>query len=142
MYQNEYLPAAARHLAFLTGFTGSAGMAIVLMDRAALFSDSRYSLQMLDQVDATLFDCQTAPPASSEDYLSTHVKAKSRIGIDPMLCSVAQRARYAKILSKIGAELVDVTPNPLYQIWQDRPPEPSAPLIYAWVGICGDCRCR
>ena len=137
MYQNEYLPSAARHLAFLTGFTGSAGLAIVLADRAVLFSDSRYSLQMLDQVDTNLFDCQTAPPASSEEYLTAYVKPRSRIGIDPMLCSVAQRAHYAKILSKIGAELVDVTPNPLYQIWHDRPPEPAAALLVHGLEYAG-----
>src|SRR5690242_12521433 len=54
-HQNEYVPACEERLAWLTGFTGSAGLAIVLMDRAVLFVDGRYTLQVRDQVDLSIF---------------------------------------------------------------------------------------
>ena len=88
-HQSEYLPPSAERLSWLTGFTGSAGMAIVLADRAVLFVDGRYTLQANAQVDRDCFkivDLVAEPPAT---WLSDKLSADDRIGYDPWLLTVA-----------------------------------------------------
>jgi Xaa-Pro aminopeptidase len=119
----EYVPAAAERLAWLTGFTGSAGLAVVLASTAAVFTDGRYVLQLAEQTDPALWQrlhiTEEPPPA----WLAQHVPKDARIGYDPLLISEEGLARY----TDAGLTMVAVERNPIDAIWTDRPAPPSAP---------------
>ncbi len=127
-HRNEYIPDAAQRLAWLTGFTGSAGTVIVMVDRAVMFVDGRYTIQAEQQLDAALFDRAHLidhPPAV---WLAEHLKKGQRFGFDPTLHIKANIATLEKAAEKVGAVLVPVAANPIDSIWANRPPMPIAPL--------------
>jgi Xaa-Pro aminopeptidase len=129
-HQNEYLPAANDRLAWATGFTGSAGAAVILKDRAAVFVDGRYTLQVRDQVDSQLFEIRDLVEGGVPAYLETAAARGQRIGYDPRLHSPDALARLREAAAKAGAELTPVNDNPLDQAWgQARPPQPIAPIV-------------
>jgi Xaa-Pro aminopeptidase len=125
-HQGEYVPRSAERLAWLTGFTGSAGTAVVLADRAAIFVDGRYTLQVRDQVDRTVFEPVSTVETSVADWLKDHTSAGQRIGYDPWLMTRTQVRQIAKGLEASGAEFVPVDSNPLDAAWRDRPAPPLA----------------
>ncbi len=119
----EYVPPSAERLAWLTGFTGSAGLAIVLPDRAAVFSDGRYTLQLAQQTDPALFKplhLTDTPPAP---WLASH--SPGPVGYDPWLMSEDATKQFRDA----GVILQEVTHNPVDQAWTDRPAPPHAPVI-------------
>ena len=125
-YQNEYLPSCAERLAWLTGFTGSAGIAIVLAQEASMFVDGRYTLQVADQVDKHNFTFNHSgdhPPAM---WLEYHVRPSNRIGYDPWLHTPRDLERYQKACDRAEAQLVPCFPNPIDQVWRDRPSLPMS----------------
>jgi Xaa-Pro aminopeptidase len=121
----EYVPASAERLAWLTGFTGSAGLAVVLPDCAAVFTDGRYVLQLAAQTDAALWEQRHVTEEPPPAWLAAHVKPGARIGYDPLLIAEEGLARY----TDAGLTMVPVTRNPLDAIWPDRPPPPLAPVV-------------
>jgi Xaa-Pro aminopeptidase len=139
-HQSEYLPASAERLAWLTGFTGSAGMSIVLADRAVVFVDGRYTLQAAAQVDTDRFeivDLVSEPPAK---WLADKLCSDDRIGYDAWLMTVAQVRRFSDSCRKSGATLVAVDDNPIDRIWADRPTAPTGavsihPLEFAGADV-------
>lgn len=137
-YQNEYVPPSAERLAWVSGFTGSAGMAAVLADRAALFVDGRYILQAPDETDAAVFEVVKAPPAQPSVWLSEKVSRGSRIGFDPWLHSQNWAEAARKVLGKAGIELVAVAKNPLDAVWVDRPLPPVAPIVVHPLEFAGE----
>jgi len=127
-HQNEYLPAANDRLAWATGFTGSAGAAVILADRAAIFVDGRYTLQVRDQVDQHLFEVRDLVDGGVPAYLETAPKG-ARIGYDPRLHSPDALERLKAAVAKSGAELRPVSENPVDLAWgAARPPQPTAPV--------------
>jgi len=129
-HQNEYLPAANDRLAWATGFTGSAGAAVILRDKAAVFVDGRYTLQVRDQVDAQLFEIRDLVEGGVPAYLETATGRGQRIGYDPRLHSPDALAHLKAAAAKAGAELTPVNDNPLDRAWgQSRPPQPVAPVV-------------
>jgi Xaa-Pro aminopeptidase len=118
----EYVPASAERLAYITSFTGSAGLAIVLADRAAVWSDGRYTLQLEEQTDGALWERLHLIEQKPEEWLHAQAAGR-RIGYDPMLISADGLARFA------GAEMVPVQSNPLDEIWADRPAPPMGPAV-------------
>lgn len=123
-HQNEYVPASEERLAWLSGFTGSAGSAIVLRDKAAIFIDGRYALAVRDQVDTEVFapvDLTEIPPAA---WLACNLRRGSRIGYDPWLHTPAQVERLEAAAVSAHGELVAVDVNPIDLLWTDRPPPP------------------
>lgn len=128
-HQNEYVPACEERLAWLTGFAGSAGTAIVLADKAAIFVDGRYSLQVVDDVDVNLFAPQKLAEISPEGWLSTHLPQGTSFGYDPWLHTSSQVRRLETALKKAGARLVALTPNPLDALWNDRPGVPQGLMV-------------
>src|SRR6516164_5134225 len=105
-YQNEYVPPSEQRLAWLTGFTGSAGAAIVMADRAVLFADGRYTIQARAQADAALFTIEhliDAPPAA---WIEANLSAGQKLGYDPWLHTVESVERFGKACATAGAELV------------------------------------
>ena len=128
-HQNEFLPPDAERLAWLTGFTGSAGTAVVLRDRAAIFVDGRYTLQVRDQTDGELYEFRHLIEEPVAGWLTEHLPAGARLGYDPWLHTKSQAERLARTTDRAGAELVPVAANPLDAIWTDRPPAPCAPVV-------------
>jgi Xaa-Pro aminopeptidase len=129
-HQNEYLPAANDRLAWATGFTGSAGAAVILKDKAAVFVDGRYTLQVRDQVDGSLFEIRDLVEGGVPAYLETAPAKGAKIGYDPRLHSPDALERLRAAAAKGGAELMPVSPNPVDQAWgQARPPQPTAPVV-------------
>ncbi|NNM55785.1 aminopeptidase P family N-terminal domain-containing protein, partial [Acidocella sp.] len=118
----EYVPASAERLAFITGFTGSAGLAIVLPTIAAVFSDGRYTLQLEQQTDPALWERLHITETKPEDWLARHA-AGLRIGYDPWLLSADSLARFA------ASAMVAAQPNPVDEIWASRPAPPLTPAV-------------
>lgn len=128
-YQGEYVPAANERLKFLTGFGGSAGTAIVLARKAALFVDGRYILQAPQQVDTNAFDIVNMMQTPPSQWLAAEAKSGTDIGIDTRLHSEAAVQAYRDRLAKKGARLVPLDDNPLDALWTDRPPLPATPAV-------------
>lgn len=135
-HQGEYVAPCSERLQWLTGFTGSAGMALVLKDRAVLFVDGRYTIQARMQTDANVFTIDSLidnPPAK---WLQANAVTGMRIGFDPWLHTIAEARRLRAALQKAGAALVATEDNPVDAIWTDRPAPPAGrieihPLDYA-----------
>jgi Xaa-Pro aminopeptidase len=128
-HQNEYLPAANDRLAWVSGFTGSAGAGVVLTDKAAVFADGRYTVQVRAQVDAAQFEILDLVEGGVPAYLERAPKG-AVIGYDPRLHSPDALATLKKAAAKAGAELKPVEVNPVDQAWgEDRPPQPMAPVV-------------
>ena len=123
-YQNEYVPPSAERLAFITGFTGSAGAAIVLADRAALFVDGRYTVQARDEVDTTLFAIEHLVEHPPTAWIERHLPKGARLGYSPWLHTVDGAERLAKACEAAGASLVAVADNPIDACWPTRPAPP------------------
>ena len=127
MYQGEEVPSGDERLAYLSGFTGSAGFAVVLGDRAGLFSDGRYGLQMPAQTNAADWDCNISPDVTCEDWLKTVGLATGAvIAIDGRLVTVAGFRRFEKSVLAAGGTLVCHHENLLDLQWRDRPALPPA----------------
>ena len=127
-HQGEYVPANAERLRWLTGFDGSAGLAIVLVSRAALFVDGRYILQVRDQVDIEQFQICHLMEEPPHTWLAEAAAADWRVGYDPWLHTPDGLKRMKKALARTGAKLVAVDANPVDAIWTDRPPPPADPF--------------
>ncbi|WP_026379531.1 aminopeptidase P family protein [Afifella pfennigii] len=124
-HQSEYVPASAERLAWLTGFTGSAGTAIALLDEAALFVDGRYTVQAASQVDEAAFTPVAIHDTLPSDWLAERAGEGARIGYDPWLMTRGQRRSFEKKLARTGAELVELKENPLDALWRERPKPPT-----------------
>ncbi len=128
-HQNEYLPANAERLAWLTGFTGSAGNAVVLQDQAAIFVDGRYTLQAANQVDQDLIAVIPSAEVTPSQWLEQTVQQGQRIGFDPWLHTTDEFENYNAACEGNGAKLVACEPNPLDKVWQDQPTESQGPIV-------------
>ncbi|HEX7775731.1 MAG TPA: aminopeptidase P family protein [Parvibaculum sp.] len=127
-HQGEYVPPHAERLRWLTGFSGSAGMAIVLLDKAAIFVDGRYTLQVRAQTDVATFEPKhliEEPPAR---WIEDNLPKGAKLAYDPWLHTVDAVARYAAAAEKAGATLVPIDSNPLDAVWSDQPEPPTAPV--------------
>ena len=123
-YQNEYVAPSEERLAWLSGFTGSAGLAIVLKTRAAIFVDGRYSLAVKDQVDLAIFKPEALTETGPANWLEKNLKSGARLGYDPWLHTPRQIERLGKAMQAARVELVSVETNPIDAIWKDRPAPP------------------
>ena len=126
--QNEYVAPSEERLAWLTGFTGSAGLAIVLAQEAALFVDGRYTLQAAKQVDAGAWSIEPLVDPTPESWLAKHLKPGDRLGFDPWLHTSAAAERLTAACAKADAALVAIDGNPLDSVWTERPQPPLGPV--------------
>ena len=121
----EYVPASAERLAWLTGFTGSAGIAAVLAEKAAVFTDGRYVLQLAGQTDPDLWERRHVTDDPPSAWLAANAPRGAKIGYDPLLISEEGLDHYAKA----GLTMQPATRNPVDAVWTDRPPPPLAPAL-------------
>src|SRR3954464_7528510 len=128
-HMSEYVGSYALRLAWLTGFQGSAGSAVVPPEEAAIFVDGRYTLQVRQQVSATEWSYQSVPETSTTEWLKEHAQQGARIGYDPWLHTRDWVRKAKEALASRGAELVPVERNPIDEIWTDRPEASKAHLV-------------
>ena len=135
-HKGEYVPPSAERLKWLTGFSGSAGGAVILGANAALFVDGRYTVQSRSQVDLGTFEIRQVPQASVAGYLTEKLEKGAKVGFDPRLHSIGEIEQMKKALAAKGIDLVPVADNLVDIIWIDRPAPPKAlvaphPVEYA-----------
>ncbi|MFJ5369569.1 aminopeptidase P family protein [Bosea sp. CER48] len=127
-HQGEYVPAHMARLAWLTGFTGSAGSAVVLADKAALIVDGRYTIQSAEQTDTKVVTPVRMEETPLERWIEQNLPAGGKLGYDPWLHTVDGVAKLEKAVAAAGGSLVAVTANPIDALWSDRPAAPAAPI--------------
>src|SRR5262245_22570691 len=128
-HQGEYVPPRAQRLAWLTGFSGSAGLAVVLSDAAAIFVDGRYTLQVRDETPGDVFEHHHVTESPPTEWLRARLGHDDRLGYDPWLHTIEGVERLQATCGKVGATLVAVPENLVDRIWEDRPPPPRGPIV-------------
>ncbi len=136
--QNEYVAPSEERLAWLTGFTGSAGTAVVLAARAALFVDGRYQVQAREQADTTIFAIEHLVENPPSKWLEANAPKGAEIGYDPWLHTTEQAERLAKACAAAGATLMTVDSNPIDAIWRDRPAPPQGAVVLHDLKFAGE----
>lgn len=137
-HQNEYVPASEERLAWLTGFAGSAGVAVVLADQAALFVDGRYTLEAKAQVDGSVFNIVHLVAEPPEAWLAKNLKPGATFGYDPLRTTMGAVARLAKACARARGALVAVDTNPVDAIWTDRPEPPLSSVALHDIRFAGE----
>ncbi|MBT4709901.1 MAG: M24 family metallopeptidase, partial [Alphaproteobacteria bacterium] len=128
-YLGEYVPAHSHRLGWITGFTGSAGLGVVLANAATLLVDGRYTTQVKGQVHSDLFSLRHVIDQPVEDWLAGNLPSGAKLGYDPWHFTEGRLEKLAKACEKNGAELVPVETNPIDAVWEDQPPPPTAPVV-------------
>ncbi len=129
-HQGEYVPRSAERLRFITGFTGSAGMAAIGRRAACLFVDGRYTIQSATEVDTSVFAIRQVPEQKLSDWLVETLPARGKIGFDPWLHTLAEIERLTLAVAKRQLTLKAVPTNLVDRVWgKERPPVPAAPVI-------------
>jgi Xaa-Pro aminopeptidase len=137
-HQGEYVPEHMARLAWLTGFTGSAGNAIVLADKAALIVDGRYTLQSQEQTDPRIITPTKMEEMPLDRWIEANLPAGGKLGYDPWLHTVDGVAKLEKAAAAAGGTLVACTPNPIDALWSDRPAPPTAPVKSHQAAFAGE----
>lgn len=127
-FQGEYIPACAERLQWLTGFTGSAGAAVVLKDRALAISDSRYSIQIKKQINQEHFEIAEGTSRKLGEWLAENARENAVIGYDPKLHTPAEIQMLQGLLDSKGVRLQPVKENLIDLLWKDRPGAPRQPV--------------
>ena len=137
-HMGEYLPPRAERLAWLTAFTGSAGAAVVLMDKAAVFVDGRYTLQVRGQTDTSLFEPRDLVAEGPQGWIPAHLPKGARLGYDPWLHTAHGVAHLKAATDKAGGTLVAVESNPIDAVWSDQPAAPLTPAKPHALNLAGE----
>jgi Xaa-Pro aminopeptidase len=137
-HQGEYVPRCAQRLAWLTGFTGSAGLAAVLPKAAAVFIDGRYTLQARAEVDPRLYAYRHLSNEPAHAWVAETLQPGEILAYDPRLHTLGEVERFRAAAVKAGGRLAALSDNPLDAIWPDRPPPPLAPVVPHDVHFAGE----
>jgi Xaa-Pro aminopeptidase len=136
-YQNEYLPDCNERLMWISGFTGSAGAAIIGAERAVMFVDGRYTLQVRQQVDEALFEFTKLESGGMATWLRENLKSGETVGFDPRLHSPAALAKIRDAITLAGGTSKSLDTNPIDTAWRDRPPAPLAKVTVQPQSLAG-----
>ena len=136
-HQGEYVPEHAERLRWLTGFSGSAGVVVVLAEKAAIFVDGRYTLQVLDQVHVDLVEPIGIAELSPAKWIEENLPAGAKLGYDPWLLTDAAVTNYGKSVADAGGSLIAVAENPVDKVWPTQPATPVAPVVPHELGYAG-----
>ncbi len=128
-HQGEQVPAAAERLAWISGFTGSAGCAVVLRECAALFVDGRYTVQAHGQVDPRAWEIRHVIDEPMNDWIASRLPVRGRLGYDPWVHTPSQVEQLSEACRSAGGRLVAVEENLVDVAWTDQPPAPVAPMM-------------
>ncbi|MGI9356616.1 MAG: M24 family metallopeptidase, partial [Rhizobiaceae bacterium] len=125
-YRNEYLPPCAERLAWISGFTGSAGEALILPTRAIIFVDGRYTLQATQQTDNDYWEVESLIDNPPHNWMAANLTDRTTVGFDAALHTANEVGKLEKALSKTGGSLRATDKNLVDTIWDERPGLPSA----------------
>jgi Xaa-Pro aminopeptidase len=139
MFQGEYIPASENRLGWLTGFTGSAGFAILMADRLPLFVDGRYTVQAKAEVNGKLISIVPLAETSPAAWLKREAPG-TRIGYDPHLFTARGLARFERAAQEAEITLVATREDPFATVWESRPTAPATPVIDHPVTFAGESR--
>jgi Xaa-Pro aminopeptidase len=128
-HQGEYVPPRDERLAWLMGFTGSAGYGVVTADAAAVIVDGRYTLQAAGQIATEAVDIVDLKPTALEDWLRANLKHGATVGFDPWLTTLAQQRRLTDAFKAAGLKLSGRKGNLIDRVWTDQPAAPAEPII-------------
>ncbi|RIA55571.1 aminopeptidase P family protein [Dichotomicrobium thermohalophilum] len=137
-YQNEFQPPSEERLLWLTGFSGSWGLAVILPESAVLFVDGRYTLQAGQQTDRTVFEIIKVPDTKPDDWLAENLQKGQRLGYDPRLQTISGARKLREAAEQAGAELIAVPDNPIEALWTDRPAPPENPVTLHPLTFAGE----
>ena len=137
-HQNEYVPANAERLLWLTGFAGSAGIAVILKDKAALFVDGRYTEQARLQVDTSAFELRHAVDDPPAEWIGRNLRPGDRLGYDPRLLTPDSVSKFALACRKAQAELIGIDADPIDAVWRDRPAAPLGVVTQHKMRFAGE----
>jgi Xaa-Pro aminopeptidase len=141
-HQNEYVPPGAERLLWLTGFSGSAGMAIALDEAAAIFVDGRYAVQAAAEVDGAVFAVRSLVEEPPSGWIEANLKRGARLGYDPWLLTPETVERLGKACRQAGGEFVALDSNPIDAIWSDRPAAPVGAVTAHSARLSGESAAR
>jgi Xaa-Pro aminopeptidase len=137
-HRGEYVPPSSERLAWLTGFTGSAGFAIVGLERAALLVDGRYTVQAKTQLPGKIFEILQVPGPTMESWLVDNLPSGATVGFDPWLHSLEEVERATERLKTKGIKLKAIARNPVDVVWgAGRPARPSGPIMVHPTSLAG-----
>jgi len=136
-YLGEYVPDNAERLAWLTSFTGSAGLVLVLKGSAHLFVDGRYTAQAAKQADDAVFQIEDLVSTPLHDFLRTKVTKGLRLGLDPWTWTSSEIDRIEAALTSIDGKVVFLGENPVDAVWSDRPEPPLQPITIQPLEFAG-----
>ncbi len=137
-HQGEYVPLHAERLKWLTGFSGSAGVAIILADRAFVFVDGRYTLQVRDQVDLDIFSIESLIDNPPHSWIKDNLGRGARLAYDPWLHTISEVRALTASAEMPGATLVPLAENPIDALWEDQPKPPLAPVEIHPIAYAGE----
>ena len=127
-HQGEYVAQHSERLAWVTGLSASAGLAIAMINAAAVFVDGRYILQAEAQVNGEIFERYHLIDEPVTDWIADNLSKGGKLGYDPWLLTPGQVSRYAAACEQAGGTLVPVNTNPVDAVWNNQPPPPLAPV--------------
>jgi len=136
-HQSEYVPADAERLAWLTGFTGSAGTAVILIESAALVVDGRYTLQAPEQVETGLVTVVPLAETTAEGWIASNLKRDQVLGYDPWLHTPDGLARLERAVTKAGGT-VRAVPNLVDAVWAGRPKPAAGAVVVQPDALAGE----
>ena len=136
-HQGEYVAARSNRLLWLTGFSGSAGLAVVLRDKAAIFVDGRYTLQAEDQVNGECFERRHLTEEPATDWIAVHLGEGQVLAYDPWLHTPPGVRRMADAANKAGGELAPIAINPVDTVWANQPAPPISPAVVHDLEVSG-----
>lgn len=139
-YLGEFVAPYAERLAWLTGFTGSAGTAIITADSATVMSDGRYTIQMQAQIDPAVFQCEDSVKYPLPDWLYDHTQAGSVVGFDPALYSIDAVEKIRTRLTAKDGICRPVEDNLIDRLWHDQPAPPMGEVFLFDEALCGESR--
>ena len=137
-HQNEYLPPDQERLLWATGFSGSAGLAIVLQDKAALFIDGRYTVQADAQTDINIFERLPAGEKAAQNWLKQNLKEGDALGFDPWNHTFDFVRETTELCEALGARFAPLEANPIDALWTNRPAPPCAPITIRPLRLAGE----
>lgn len=123
-YQGEYVPLRGSRLAWISGFTASAGAVVVLLDKAAVFADGRYTIQVRQEVSAAHFSYHHLVEEFHGDWAAANLPAGAKLGFDPWMHTAGWADKMRAALEPAGIALVPTEGNPIDAVWADQPPPP------------------
>ncbi|TYH49040.1 hypothetical protein ES332_D10G109500v1 [Gossypium tomentosum] len=128
-HQSEYVSDRDKRREFVSGFTGSAGLALITKDEARLWTDGRYFLQAMQQLSDQWQLMRIGEDPSVDSWISDNLPREAAIGVDPWCVSVDTAQRWERAFAKNQQKLIQTSSNLVDEVWKNQPPAETNPVI-------------